>query len=611
MCGFFFCYKKNNIPVDRKLFLKSSKLLSHRGPDSFNHFFDKNILGSFYRLSIQDVSKLGSQPMLSFSKKNIIFFNGEIYNYKELRKMLSIKLKSNSDTEVIVNLIEIYGTKILDKVKGMFAIIIYNFETKEIILIRDRFGMKPLYYYEDKNFFVASSEIKPIKSFSNTKQFNDSAFGDFFFKGYMHHDKKTFFKDIKQIENSTVLRIRNDKKFFNKYWEIKTNKTKKNSYKESKKKLSSLFKTSIKQHLVSDVEVGSFLSGGNDSSTISIIAKKFEEKIKTFTYDFEGYKNLTDSELNLAKNFAKKNNLENYSKILSYKDIEDNIDKVIKIVETPITSIRLIAFYKLYKLVKSKNIKVILEGMGGDELFGGYKYNWLPGFIDNNYNNNKSKKLIYKIFSRGNIKKFGLRTLINFVYGLNSEGNHTSDGTPYLHFNLFNNDFIDFYFSSKENFKNDALDNFDFLQKSQLKDIKNIHIPRALNYVDKIAMSNSIETRLPYLDHELFEYCFGLPSNYKLKNNIQRFIWKDRFKRYAFKTNKKSIVDPQREWLKKNIHNIFRDDFNSLKVQNSGYFNKKNIDLFLKNYQSSSQLNNSFGLIQIFSASKFINIFNY
>ena len=93
MCGFFFCYKKNNIPVDRKLFLKSSKLLSHRGPDSFNHFFDKNILGSFYRLSIQDVSKLGSQPMLSFSKKNIIFFIGEIYNYKELRKMLSIKLK--------------------------------------------------------------------------------------------------------------------------------------------------------------------------------------------------------------------------------------------------------------------------------------------------------------------------------------------------------------------------------------------------------------------------------------------------------------------------------------------------------------------------------------
>ena len=213
MCGFFFSYKKNNIQINKDLFLQSSKLLSHRGPDDVKYFFDKNISGTFYRLSIQDISKLGSQPMLSASKKSIIFFNGEIYNYLELKKYLDIKLISNSDTEVLINLIEKFGTNILCKIKGMFAIIFYNFETNEILLIRDRFGMKPLYYYEDNNFFVASSEIKPIKNFCQSEGLDDQAFGDFFFRGHMHHDKKTFFKDIKQLESSTFLRIRNKKKF--------------------------------------------------------------------------------------------------------------------------------------------------------------------------------------------------------------------------------------------------------------------------------------------------------------------------------------------------------------------------------------------------------------
>ena len=294
----------------------------------------------------------------------------------------------------------------------MFAIVIYNFEKKEILLIRDRFGIKPLYFYEDKNFFVASSEIKPIKNFTKTNQLNDLAFGEFFFKGFMHHSNETFFKNIKLLESSSYLIFRNNKKFFNKYWKIKPNQEIKLSYEENKKTLKDLFKTSIKQHMISDVEIGSFLSGGNDSSTISIYAKKIQKKLKTFTYDFESYVNFEDSESKLAENFAKKNSLKNYSSILSFEDVKDNINEVIKIVETPITSIRLIAFYNLYKLAKQKKIKVILEGLGGDELLGGYKYNWLPGIIDNNKNLN-SKKLIYKIFSKKNINLIGLNNLIN------------------------------------------------------------------------------------------------------------------------------------------------------------------------------------------------------
>ena len=362
--------------------------------------------------------------------------------------------------------------------------------------------------------------------------------------------------------------------------------------------------------MISDVEIGSFLSGGNDSSTISIYAKKIQKKLKTFTYDFINYREFQDSETNRAKNFAKINALQNYTQNISFKDIENNIHNIIKTVETPITSIRLVALDRLYSLANSKKIKVILEGVGGDELLGGYQYNWLPGYIDNNLMNLNPEKLIYKIFSKKNIRFAGIENLINYIYCLNSEGNFTSDGSPYLFFNFFKKDFIDYYLKTKKNLENDDLKNFNLLQKSQFRDIRNIHMPRTLNYIDKIAMSNSIETRLPYLDHELFEFCFGLSSNFKLKKNIQRFIWKKTFKKYTSQLKKKSIVDPQREWFKQNINKIFGDDFNSLKVRNAGYFNKKNIELFLKNYQQSKSLKNSFGLMQIFSSSKFINIFN-
>ena len=610
MCGFFFCYKKNNTPIPKKLFISSSKLLSHRGPDDYRYFFDKKISGSFYRLSIQDISKLGSQPMLSRSKKNIIFFNGEIYNYLELKKLLNITLKSNSDTEVLINLIEKFGIKILDKVKGMFSIIIYNFEKQEIILIRDRFGMKPLYYYENDNFFFACSEIKPIKYFNKINEFNDNAFGDFFFKGYLHHDNQTFFKKIYQLENSSILRIRKEKKYFKKYWNLEKNINQNNSLKQVKEKLVDLFNTSMNEHMISDVEIGSFLSGGNDSSSISIFAKNTQKNLKTFTYDFENYNKLENSETEIARNFSKQNQLKNFNQSLSLKDIQNNMNKVIKIVETPITSIRLVAFYKLYKLVRKKKIKVILEGHGGDELLGGYKYNWLPGFIDNNYKNYNPKKFIYKIFSKKNINQIGLNNLINYIYCINSQGNFTSDGSPYLYFDLFDPDFINNYFYSKKNFNDNMPKNMSHLQKSQFHEIKKIHLPRVLNYVDKIAMANSIETRLPYLDHELVEYCFNLPTKYKLKHNIQRYIWKKTFKSYVSQKNKKSIVDPQREWFKKNIINKFYDDFTSSKVRSSGYFNKKNIELYIKHYQKSKKLNNSFGLMQIFSASKFLNIFS-
>ena len=325
----------------------------------------------------------------------------------------------------------------------------------------------------------------------------------------MHHDKKTFFKDIFQLESSNLLRIKNGKKYFKKYWDLKENINNDVSFSQAKDKLDNLFEKSMRQHMISDVEIGSFLSGGNDSSSISLIAKKIQKKIKTFTYGFKNYEKLKDDEIKIAKSFAKKNYLENFSQSLSYEDIENNLNKIIKIVETPITSIRLVAFDKIYRLESRKNIKVILEGHGGDELLGGYKNNWLPAFIDNNYKNYNSKKLVYKIFSKKNIDLIGFNNLVNHIYCLNSQGNFTSDASPYLIFDLFDSDFINNYFNSQKNLNKNSPKKLTLLQKYQFNEIKNIHLPRVLNYVDKISMANGIETRLPFLDHELFEYAFN------------------------------------------------------------------------------------------------------
>ena len=174
MCGFFFLKKKNKKnTINLKTLNHSSNLISHRGPDSSRVFNDEDIYIKFFRLSIQDLSKNAMQPMLSWSKKNLIVFNGEIYNFKELRKYIDEKkLKSRSDTEVLINLYEKIGNKIFDKIEGMYSFLIYNFETKKILAARDNFGIKPLYFYEDKDDLIFSSEIKPIlkyKKFLNMK----------------------------------------------------------------------------------------------------------------------------------------------------------------------------------------------------------------------------------------------------------------------------------------------------------------------------------------------------------------------------------------------------------------------------------------------------------
>ena len=611
MCGYLFVYSKKKISIDKKKFLDSSKLINHRGPDDFSTFYGENIAASFYRLSIRDITTNGRQPMLSHTKKKIIVFNGEIYNSNYLKsKIDNNKFLGDSDTEILINYFEKYKEQSLENFKGMFSFVIYDFENKKCILARDRFGIKPLYYYNDSNFLIVCSEIKPILKFLNKTTFNEDAFADFLLKGHMDHGENTFFNNIKSLPPATYKIITQNSDIDKCYWNIGDKKQNSSSnLKNTKAKLKNLFNNAIQEHLESDVEIGSCLSGGNDSSSIASKSNSLlNYKMKTFTYEFKDQVDNENSETFLANKFAKKNKMKNFTAIVTPKYVLDKFDELLLNLESPITSLRLFGIKKLYEEVKKQNIKVMLEGHGGDEMLAGYDYNYMPWILDKN-NKVSPDKIICKIFSKKNISRFGVNKLIHQLYAVKSQGNFTSDGTPYLYFDLFKKEFLDKHLFSKKNRSLSKPKDFNLLKYSQFLETKYIHLPRVLKYVDRLSMISGVESRVPFLDHELFSYCFGLANNYKIKDFTQRWIWKKTFKHLGISSlKKKTITDPQKSWFKTVLRENFEDEINSKIIKETPYFDQDKVKSFYKYYKNNS-LENSFALMQILSSLKFIRLF--
>ena len=611
MCGYLFVYSKKKIPINKKKFLDSSKLINHRGPDDFSTFYGENIAASFYRLSIRDITANGRQPMLSHTQKKIIVFNGEIYNSKNLKsKIDSNKFLGTSDTEILINYFEKYKEQSLENFKGMFSFVIYDFENKKCILARDRFGMKPLYYYNDSNFLIACSEIKPILKYLDKIKFNENAFADFLLKGHMDHGENTFFNNIKSLPPATYKIITQNSDVDKCYWNIgDTTKQSSSNVKNTKTKLKYLFNNSIKEHLESDVEIGSCLSGGNDSSSIASKSNSLlNYKMKTFTYEFKDQVDDKNSETFLANKFAKNNKMKNFTAIVTPKYVLNKFDELLLNLESPITSLRLFGIKKLYEEVKKKNIKVMLEGHGGDEMLAGYDYNYMPWLLDKN-NKVSLNKITCEIFSKKNISRFGVNKLIQQLYAVKSQGNFTSDGTPYLYLDLFKKEFLDKHLFSKKTRSLYKPKNFNLLKYSQFLETKFIHLPRVLKYVDRLSMISGVESRVPFLDHELFSYCFGLKNNYKIKDFTHRWIWKKTFKHLGISSlKKKTITDPQKSWFKTILRENFEDEINSKIIKETPYFDHEKVKSFYKYYKNNS-LENSFGLMQILSSLKFIRLF--
>ncbi len=390
------------------------------------------------------------------------------------------------------------------------------------------------------------------------------------------------------------------KRYFKKfqYWEI-GGSSKEQSFSKTIKKFRYLLNKSIKMHSISDREISILLSGGFDSTTILNLYSKINNELpETFTYDFTSNK---FSELKKSQEIAKKLGVKNYSVIVSHDYVINNLEKIIDELESPFTSIRLFGLRSVFELMHSKGKKVVFEGGGGDEILGGYRYNYINNILDMHLDS-KTNNLLANLNSESKNKK-DFHNLINTILYQN---NSSKDCNIFFDKSFFSEDFYN-KFRKLKNCDADKNKKINFTQKSQLIDIDEVNLPRSLKYMDRLAMNQNIENRVPFLDDDLAKFCFNLKNKYKFNGNQSRYILKKSYENNNINKfitkSKKTITDPQSLWMKTHLKDYIMDEFLSKDTKNLGIFEYKklvkNFDLFLKDKYKN---NNSFLFFLVFTS---------
>ena len=520
MCGFVGYINKEKDKKDN--IKKMADLIAHRGPDSEGYYTDENIALGFRRLSIIDLNN-GSQPIYNEDKSKVIIFNGEIYNFEPLRKDLIKKghtFTTKTDTEVILHGYEEYGEKILDKLRGMFAFVIYDKNTKELFAARDFYGIKPLYYAKMGNTFIFGSEIKSFLIHPHFKKELNYKMLEYYLTFQYSPGNETFFKNVYKLMPGHYLKYKNGKLEIKKYYEIKFKQDKSKTYDEWKQGIKERLADSIKAHKISDVEVGSFLSSGVDSSYIATCS----DVDKTFTV---GFNNEKYSEINYAKDLSEKINTQNISKIITKEEYFKNLPNIIYYMDEPVADPSAIALYFVTQIA-SENVKVSLSGEGADEIFGGYNIYQEP-LTDAWY-----YKIPYPIrFAIGKVASiFPHKRGINFLIrrGLKLEDRFVGNAF------IFNNKEVKKILCNKRKTKGfqdltkpyyDKVAGKDDITKMQYIDFNFWLVGDILTKADKMSMANSLEVRVPFLDRPLIDYATSLPTEFKVDKTTTKKIFRD------------------------------------------------------------------------------------
>ncbi|MEA3315525.1 MAG: asparagine synthase (glutamine-hydrolyzing) [Campylobacterota bacterium] len=533
MCGILGTnFKVNN-------FFDKVNIMNHRGPDFSDTFNINNKYFGHTRLSIIDLDDEANQPMIF--DDIIIVFNGEIYNYKELIVSENLKCVTKSDTEVLIRLYQKYDTNFLNLLNGMFSFTIYDIKKDRYFCVRDRYGKKPFFYYFKNNQFVFSSMIKPIINIIGyTPPLNKVALSQYL-QYFIPLSPNTFYNDILQLDKSSYMILQNNRLEIKKYYKIKTHK----SIFEEKialKNIEDILFDSVDVRIKSDVNMGTLLSGGIDSSLISSIYSKIsDKKIDTFSV---GYKtNKKYCELDYA-NIVAKDIKSNHTPIeISQNEFIESLEDVFEHLETPHSDPAAIPLYHLMKTIKNSNIKSVLSGEGSDEIFLGYdnysKFLEYYKFKDtlSNYQNSFLNNIISSM--GGNKEVEYLRRVIKKETIYNSFGEiFTSAQRKKLLKKVAN--------FKQEREKKNSIDWMSYI------DIKIWLGDALLSKVDRISMSSSIEVRNPFLDYRLVDYSFKIDSNLKV-GDTNKYLLKKIADKYIPKEiidrPKKGFNSPFNEWL--------------------------------------------------------------
>ena len=521
--------------------------IKHRGPDGDGYFIDGDVALGHRRLSIIDLSS-GDQPMFNEDGSVVTVFNGEIYNYQELKEeliALGHDFKTKSDTEVLVHGYEEWHTDLPKHLRGMFAFAIYDKNKNEVFLARDNFGIKPLYFAKMNDTFMFASEIKAFLDVPDfEKVFNESILETYLEFSFVPTNE-TFFKGVHRLDAGCSLLYKDGEIKLNKYFKLDF-KEEDMSFEDAVKNISDVMKDSVEKHLIADVEVGSFLSSGIDSSYIVSLAKPD----KTYTV---GYENKKYDETMYAKDLAEKLGIKNESKIITKEEYLENISKIMYHLDEPTSDPAAISLYFVAKLA-SKDLKVVLSGEGADEFFGGYNY--YREEVDYKFYNKLPycvRHIIGKIasiFPEGRGFNFLVRRgekLENSYIGVNR--NFSSKMAKKVLKNNYELKAIDVTKEIYNEFKN-----YSNIDKMQAIDINFWLMKDILLKADRMTMASSIEGRVPFIDKEVFKVASHLPFDYKVtKENTKvalRAAAKEVIPTEAYKKKKLGFPVPVREWIK-------------------------------------------------------------
>ena len=539
---------------DKDAIEKMTRAIYHRGPDDMGFFVDRHVALGMRRLSIIDLGG-GKQPIVSTNGRFLIFFNGEIYNYKTLRKELleaGQTLKTESDTEVVLKMFEVYGLAMLNRLRGMFAFVIYDKEQHKLILARDFFGIKPLYYWlEEGQVLAFSSEIKsflPLRNFRPAV--NDRAV--FNYLSFQYNPlEETFFKNVFKFPPAHYMLVdaKTGAAEIKRYWQFEFRQDETLSEKDTSEKILEVMKDSVRHHMIADVPVGSFLSGGIDSSIIATLMQKIrgDKKIKTFTV---GFKSLSEGKE--AKETSRSLGTEHTEITIGAEEYFGSLSKVVWHFDEPVADPSAVGLYFLAQEAV-KQVKVVLSGEGADELFGGYNIYlepfarrwiaWLPRFIlqaiagmplrgknyaeralsklEDWYIGNASvfnKKEVEKLW-KSNMSRFNLDSLYEKAAGL-------SDSTKMQHI-----------------------------------DINTWLVGDILAKADKMTMAHSLELRVPFLDIEVAHLAVTLPDRFKWRGSTTKYLLRQAFEKVlpesVRRRKKLGFPTPVRNWFTKDRRDIY------------------------------------------------------
>jgi asparagine synthase (glutamine-hydrolysing) len=607
MCGILGIVSNESLNISKFDFQSKLDLMTHRGPDDDGIFISENsnVYFGHKRLSILDLSPGGHQPMSCDLNRYFIVFNGEIYNYLNIRNQLSSEgfvFKTHSDTEVVLKSYIKWGFDCVNYFSGMFAFAIYDAYSNNVFIARDRAGEKPLFYSIENNTLSFSSELKPlVKNSSSSNNIDINSLNFYLMMGYVPNEY-CIFSGYKKLPPAHALLydIKSSSTKIWKYWTLPTYSNEFDNLEEDEfvSEINTLLEKSIKQQLCADVPVGVLLSGGVDSSLVTAIASKLTDKVKTFSVRFPGFNKFDETpHARLIANHFKTDHIE-----LNAEDITpDIILHLATQYDEPIIDSSMIPTFLVSQLVR-QHCKVVLGGDGADELFGGYNHYGRLYLLNKRLN--RIPQNLRKVFS----------DLCNDVLPIGFKGRNylTSIGIDFntetpLIANYFDNRSIELLtgnhissFSPNDIFQKFVVRDNNFLERALKTDFVNFLAEDILVKVDRASMLNSLEVRSPFLDLNIIEFAFGkVPNKLKVNEKEKKILLKKLAKKLlpvTFELNRKQGFSiPLDDWLKKGK---FRDFFYDVLTSKNTYFNSEfSKELLKKQDQGYNNSEKLFGLV--------------